>query len=124
MGFLKNSLLNEESCPVEENVFGKLHRASHKDAIEIAETLPLKQRARLAAFCYKRHHLRPLGLSVASICDKRTLVDILGYAGESLFEQSRDPQKTILLETQNRPHYLPKPVSLAPVTGQRDEPDF
>ena len=120
MAFIKNSPLNEESCPVAVNTLGKLHRASHKDAVEVAEALPIKQRARLAAFCYKRRHLRPLGLLVASTCDKRTLVDILGYAGESLFEQSRDPQKTISVETQNRPHFSPKPVSVALVAGQRD----
>ncbi len=53
--------LNEDPCPITEQLFGQLRRASPPDAVEIAMTLPDPQRARLATFCYYRRHLHALG---------------------------------------------------------------
>ena len=47
-------------CPITEQLFGQLRRASLPDAVEIAKVLPDQQRARLATFCY-----------LASTCDCR-----------------------------------------------------
>ncbi len=102
--------LNEDPCPITEQLFGQLRRASPPDAVEIAMTLPDPQRARLATFCYYRRHLHALGLMIASSCDRNALVNAGGGAGDTIYHQSRDPNKTLLEEVGSRP---PKPISLA-----------
>ncbi len=90
--------LNETAIPVPENLFGQLAEAEPIDAIEIAKQLPLENRARLAAFCYARRHLNHLGLLIASTCDRMTLRRAMGTAGEVVFKQSRDVEKTLAAE--------------------------
>lgn len=87
--------LNEAEIPVPENLFGQLANAEPADAVEIAKTLPLNNRAKLAAFCYARRHLNHLGLMIASTCDRMTLRRAFGPAGDVVFKQSRDVEKTI-----------------------------
>ena len=94
--------LNETSVPVSENLFGQLAQAEPKDAIEIAKELPLQNRARLAAFCYARRHLNHLGLLIASTCDRMTLKRVMGTAGEVVYKQSRDVEKTLAAERGRR----------------------
>ena len=94
--------LNETSVPIPENLFGELAQAEPKDAIEIAKDLPLENRARLAAFCYARRHLNHLGLLIASTCDRMTLKRVMGTAGEVVFRQSRDVEKTLAAERGRR----------------------
>lgn len=105
--------LNEESCPVPDDCFGELRQASPPDAVEIAKSLPAEQRARLATFCYSRRHLHALGLMIASTCDRYDLVQASSSAGPVLFEQSRDPDKTLAQESLPAGHRLPKPITLA-----------
>lgn len=90
--------LNEAAVPIPENLFGELANAEPVEAIEIAKKLPLQNRARLAAFCYSRRHLNHLGLLIASTCDRMTLKRAMGTAGEVVFKQSRDVEKTISAE--------------------------
>ena len=87
--------LNEAAIPIPENLFGQLANAEPADAVEIAKTLPLPNRARLAAFCYARRHLNHLGLMIASTCDRMTLRRAFGPAGDVVYKQSRDVEKTI-----------------------------
>lgn len=94
--------LNEQAIPIPENLFGQLTSAEPKDAIEIAKQLPLQNRARLAAFCYGRRHLNHLGLLIASTCDRMTLKRAMGTAGEVVFRQSRDVEKTLSAERGKR----------------------
>ena len=94
--------LNETTVPIPENLFGQLANAEPVDAIEIAKNLPLENRARLAAFCYARRHLNHLGLLIASTCDKITLRRVMGTAGEVVFRQSRDVDKTLAAERGSR----------------------
>ncbi len=101
---------NEDPCPITEQLFGQLRRASPPDAVEIANALPDPQRARLATFCYYRRHLHALGLMIASSCDRNALVDAGGSAGGTIYQQSSDPNKTLSEEVGSRP---PKPISLA-----------
>jgi len=90
--------LNETSVPIPENLFGQLAQAEPVDAIEIAKELPLQNRARLAAFCYARRHLNHLGLLIASTCDLMTLKRVMGTAGEVVYRQSRNVEKTLAAE--------------------------
>ena len=101
---------NEDPCPITEQLFGQLHRASPPDAAEIAKALPHPQRARLATFCYYRRHLHALGLIIASTCDRNALIDAGGGAGDTIYRQSRDPNKTLSEEVGYRPQ---KPITLA-----------
>ena len=94
--------LNEASIPVPENLFGQLTQAEPKDAVEIARQLPLENRARLAAFCYGKRHLNHLGLLLAATCDRMSLRRAMGNAGDVVFKQSRDVEKTLGEATKDR----------------------
>ncbi len=94
--------LNEQAIPIPENLFGQLTSSEPQEAIEIAKQLPLQNRARLAAFCYGRRHLNHLGLLIASTCDRMTLKRTMGTAGEVVFRQSRDVEKTLAAERGKR----------------------
>ena len=87
--------LNEAAIPIPENLFGQLTQAEPKDAVEIARQLPLENRARLAAFCYGKRHLNHLGLLLAATCDRMALRRAMGNAGDIVFQQSRDVEKTL-----------------------------
>lgn len=102
MSRLQPHALNEATVPIPENLFGELARAEPVDAIEIAGQLPEENRARLAAFCYTRRHLNHLGLLIASTCDRGVLRRVMGSAGEILFRQSRDVEKTLSAEKGRR----------------------
>lgn len=91
----RNHTLNEAKAPVSDDVFGSLAKADPADAVEIARSLPLENRARLAAFCYARRHTNHLGLLIASTCDRMALRRAMGMAGDILFQQSRNVEKTL-----------------------------
>lgn len=112
--------LNEDNCPVTEQLFGQLRGASSPEAIEVAKTLPEAQRARLAAFCYNKSHLHTLGLMIASTCGRGTLVKAGGLAGGIIYDQSRDPDKTLSAELRSPGSHPPKPISLA-ISNERSE---
>jgi hypothetical protein len=90
--------LNEEALPISESLFGEINLASPPDAVEIAKTLPEPNRAQLAVFCYYRRHLHALGMMIASTCGRSALVNAGGRAGSAIFDQSRDPRKTLSAE--------------------------
>ncbi len=94
--------LNEQLAPVPADLFRQLVDADPKDAVEVANSLPLPNRARLAAFCYARRHLNHLGLLIASTCDRMTLRRAFGGAGDVVFQQSRDVEKTLAAEKRDR----------------------
>ena len=88
--------LNEEQCPVAESVLGQLYRSSPQGLAPLIETVPAFTRAVLAVYCGRRAHLASIGLAIASICEKDSLIDAGGDFGAKLFEQARrtvDPQK-------------------------------
>jgi hypothetical protein len=105
--------LNEEQCPIPENILGQMHHSNPADAAEVAADLPEAQRAQLAAFCYERRHLHHLGLVIASTCGRPALRKAFGLAGDVVFKQSRKPDDTIAEERQNANQATPKPVTLA-----------
>ena len=104
---------NEEELPIPEGLFGRISLASPPDAVEIAKSLPELERARLAAFCYYRRHLHALGLMIAASCSRGALVKAAGRPGGAIFDQSRDPQKTLSEESRSSGTVTSKPISLA-----------
>jgi hypothetical protein len=79
----------------EEQAFGAdiiacLHSANRNALFDLANTLPGKERAELAALCWRRTHFHDVGLALAAQCDRQQLVAYLGSViGETLFAQSR-----------------------------------
>lgn len=88
-------VLGDEVCPVREEFLGELYSASKLDMPIVVTTLPADTKALLALFCYRRSHLRALGLAIAAACDEDDLVRSGGRLGTDLFAKSREtPQKT------------------------------
>lgn len=115
--------LNEAVAPVDDSLFAKIVHAEPTEAIEVAGSLPLENRARLAAFCYARRHLNHLGLLIASTCDRMALRRAFGTAGDVVFRQSRNVEKTLATQRRDREHAVKvtlansaNVVSLRPLT--------
>jgi hypothetical protein len=71
-------------------LIGRLYRADEAVILDLVSSLQPYERAGLAAFCYRRSHLHPVGLIIASTCEQSTLMQVLGTAvGTVLFAQSR-----------------------------------
>ncbi|MGI9571112.1 MAG: hypothetical protein ACR2PH_15570 [Desulfobulbia bacterium] len=81
--------LNEDSCPVSDDILGRLHQYPLPQAADIVKDIPESQRARLAAFCYNRRHLHKLGLFIASTCSAPALDAVAGSVGTIIYQQSR-----------------------------------
>jgi hypothetical protein len=120
MTFPAFASLNEEECPVPEAVFRQVRGAEPPHALMIAGTLPQAQRARLAVFCYRKRHLHELGLMIASTCDCASLVGAAGTGGRVIFEQSRDPAKTLAQERRPTGHSGSRTITLASGVGYGD----
>jgi hypothetical protein len=84
--------LNEEPCPVPENLFGELYRASPHGLAALIETVPAPVRALLADYCYRRAHLASLGLAIAATCERDDLI-AAGSNGALLYERARAPEE-------------------------------
>jgi hypothetical protein len=75
---------------IPEALVAQLYRIGEDAAVNLTVGLPPYRRALVAAYCYRRSHLHRLGLSIASTCDRSTLVRVLGVIpGTALFVQSR-----------------------------------
>ncbi|MEM9330302.1 MAG: hypothetical protein AAGA53_03185 [Pseudomonadota bacterium] len=95
----------------ENEVLGQI-LAGPADAVEIGQSLPEMQRARIAQFCYNRVHMRELGLRLASTCGIVALKHAFGRAADVVYEQSRDVDET-LGKLKNTPgNQPPKPITL------------
>ena len=82
--------LEDEPCPVSDQMLGELYRASAHGLSELIATVPPSARALLAVYCYRRAHLASIGLAIAATCDKDDLTWLGGNAGAALFERSRE----------------------------------
>ncbi|MCY1708026.1 hypothetical protein [Pannonibacter sp. SL95] len=109
--------LNEDHCPVSEETFQALMRQNAASAASVADTLPEDQRARLAVFCYRKAHLRPLGFAIAAGCSRRALVEEAGHAGELLFQQSRAASGNAGVEPYLAARTQRRPVTLCSIKG-------
>jgi hypothetical protein len=85
----RRALLEDESCPVPDEMLGEMYRASAHGLAELIATVPPTARALLAVYCYRRAHLASIGLAIAAICEQDDLAALGGNAGAVLFERSR-----------------------------------
>ena len=83
-------LLEDEPCPVPDEILGEMYRASAHGLNELIATVSPTARALLAVYCYRRAHLASIGLAIAATCDKDDLSSFGGNAGAVLFERSRE----------------------------------
>jgi hypothetical protein len=76
---------------VPEELIGRLHRATETTLLDLMEKFTPQERANLAMFCYRKAHLRRIGLSIAATCDLPSLVQQWGTVlGQAIHAQSRD----------------------------------
>ncbi|MEJ8473545.1 hypothetical protein [Roseibium algae] len=101
-----------DDCPVSEFTFARLLGTSLSAARELAKALPEDQRSRLAVYCYRRAHLRRLGLSIAKTCSKHSLVEESGHAGELIHFQAQNMEETLAGDRYMAPRHVKRPVSL------------
>jgi len=103
---------------VSDEIIGRLCRASETVIFDLLERFTPAQRANLAMHCYRRTHLRPVGLLIAATCDLVTFEQAFGkIIGEAIYAQSRAcPDQTPRL-----PGYARNKISLATASeeGQR-----
>jgi hypothetical protein len=86
-------MLDDEACPVREELLGELYTASKRGLPVLVATVPPTARAMLALFCYHRSHLHSLGLAIAATCDEDDLVRLGGRVGAALFARSQETPK-------------------------------
>ena len=88
-------LLEDEPCPVADEMLGEMYRASAHGLNELIATVSPTARVLLAVYCYRRTHLASIGLAIAATCEKDDLAGLGGNAGAVLFERSREaPQSS------------------------------
>jgi hypothetical protein len=94
-----HAVLEEEACPVADQLLGEIYRASAHGLNELIATVSPTARALLAVYCYRRAHLASIGLAIAATCEKDDLSSVGGNAGTMLFEQSRENSQSALIGT-------------------------
>ena len=112
-------------CPVEEDLLGAMYRANENGLPHLVASVSSDVRAMLALFCYRRSHFHALGISIASSCSERELIEFGGRVGSTLYALSQHTavsrpvsayhtRKAITLST--------KPLStLAPMNDDLDD---
>ena len=88
--FSNRDAYDGDVCPVDDELLGQMYRASEHGLPRLVESVSSDVRAMLALFCYRRSHLHPLALSIASSCTERELVHFGGRVGSTLFALSRE----------------------------------
>ena len=89
------ALLEDEPCPVPDEMLGELYRASAHGLNELIATVSPTARSLLAVYCYRRAHLASIGLAIAATCEKDDLTSFGGNAGAVLFERSREAPQSL-----------------------------
>lgn len=87
-------LLEDQPCPVADQVLGEIYRAGEHELNELVATVSPTARVLLAIYCYRRAHLASIGLAIAATCDKDELASLGGNTGAILFERSRQAPKS------------------------------
>ena len=89
--FSSQNAYENDSCPVHDELLGELYRADQNGLAQLVESVAPDVRAMLALFCYRKAHLRRIGLAIAATCDLPSLVQKWGTVlGHAIFNQSRD----------------------------------
>ena len=65
---------DDDVCPVRDELLGELCHADDQFMPDFVSTLAPDIRASLALFCYRRNHLRSIGLAIAASCDEADLM--------------------------------------------------
>jgi hypothetical protein len=85
-----NPILDDDPY-ISEALIGRLHHATEDSVLDLVATLRASERACLAMHCYRKSHLRRIGLAIASSCDLNTLVQEWGSTlGGAIFAKSRE----------------------------------
>ena len=104
----QHHMLDDEICPIGDELLGELYSASKHGLPSLAATVPPHVRVMLALYCYRRSHLHAMGLAIAASCDEDDLVREGGRVGAMLFARSRETQQ---------PHPIsPQPASRRKIT--------
>lgn len=90
--------LEDEPCPVADQMLGEMYRASAHGLKELIATVSPKARALLAVYCYRRAHLASIGLTIARTCEKDELASVGGNIGAVLFERSREAPEALSID--------------------------
>jgi hypothetical protein len=123
MPFEHHALLENESCPVPDQMLGEIYRSSAHGLEELIATVSPTARVLLALFCYRRSHLESIGLAIAATCEKDALTFFGGNAGAMLFERAREAPKLPLDTYGRRKITLPTgPIhQLSPMADEEDD---
>ena len=81
--------LEDDLCPVGDQMLGEMYRASAHGLDQLIATVSPRARALLALYCFRRAHLASIGLAVAATCEEDDLTSLGGNSGAALFERSR-----------------------------------
>jgi hypothetical protein len=104
----------DDDAVVPEDLVGRLLDCSESALLDLTNEFSPHERANLAMFCYRKTHLRQIGLSIAAGCDLATLVQAWGTGlGRALYAQSRERA----LEAEAAPTHRRPKVTLARLTA-------
>ncbi len=87
--FSRQNAYENDFCPVRDELLGEMYRADANGLPRLVESVSSDVRAMLALFCYRRAHLHPLALAIATSCNERELFKFGGRVGSVLYALSR-----------------------------------
>jgi hypothetical protein len=86
--------LPDDGTRIFDELIGRLHYATEDRALDLVAAFTANDRASLAMFCYRKSHLRRIGLAIATTCDLNSLVQEWGVIlGRAVFAQCREPSE-------------------------------
>ena len=118
----RRTILEDEPCPVPDEMLGEIYSASPHGLNELIATVTPTARALLALYCYRRTHLASIGLAIAATCEEADLAQLGGNAGAVLFERSREAPRSSL--TPNASGKRTNHLSTGPLRHQRPFADM
>jgi hypothetical protein len=116
-------LLQEEVCPISEQLLFTLYDAAKRGLPVPVEKVPADRRASVALFCFRRSHLEGAALAVAATCDEDDLTDVGGHLGRTLFVKSRNMPSPAKKHSLNSLSLLPSLLVSIQGPGGDDEDD-
>jgi hypothetical protein len=112
-------LLQEEVCPISEQLLFSLYDAAKRGLPVPVADVPPERRPSVALFCYRRSHLEGAALAVAAMCEEEDLTDVGGPLGRTLFLKSRNMPSAAKKHSLNSLSF--QSLSLVPPQGGEDE---
>jgi hypothetical protein len=116
-----------DACPVSDKLLGDMYRASGEGLAALVASVPAETRAMLALFCYRRSHLHDMAITIASLCERRDLVQLGAALGSALYDMSRPSvKKPVAAESSSRRKITlsTRPLgTFAPIVDDVDEDD-